>query len=136
MMIDESTNISVNGHLVVFVTIIDWKKVCLYVILGLVEIEGGKKDVIFIFDCLITHLKHWGLKLCKFVAFGNDGASTMVGSHGGVATQLKNKVNPFLLSCHCVAHRTNLAALDASKAPNCKVISSEIDTLLNSIAFF
>lgn len=45
-------------------------------------------------------------------------------------------MNPFLFSCHCVAHRINLAALDAAKAPDCKVVSSEIDALLNSISSF
>ncbi len=63
------------------------------VFLGLLEIEGGKKDAVVIFDLLINHLRNWGLDLCKFVAFGSDGASTMVGSHGGVATRLKNKVS-------------------------------------------
>jgi len=49
---------------------------------------------------------------------------------------MKNKVNPLFLFCHCVAHRTNLATLNASKASDCKVIFSEIDTLLNTIASF
>jgi hypothetical protein len=70
------------------------------------------------------------------VAFGSDGASTMVGSHGGVATKLKKNLNPFILSCHCVAHRTNLASLDASKTSDCKVISDEVDRILNAIASY
>ena len=41
-MIDESTDISVTGHLVVFATIIE-EGVPLTVFLGLLEIEGGKK---------------------------------------------------------------------------------------------
>ena len=32
------------------------------------------------------------LPMDKLVAFGSDGAATMVGVHNGVATQLKNKV--------------------------------------------
>ena len=43
---------------------------------------------------------------------------------------------PFLLSCHCVAHRTNLAALDVSKALDCKLISDEVDIILNAIASY
>ena len=38
----------------------------------------------------------------------------MLGKKSGMAAQLK-KVNPFLTSTHCVAHRTSLAALEASK---------------------
>ena len=70
------------------------------------------------------------------MSFGSDGASTMVGSHGGVATNLKNNLNPFILSCHCIIYRINLAALDASKASDCKVISDEVDNILNAIASY
>jgi len=60
----------------------------------------------------------------------------MVGVHGGVATRIKGQINPFLLSCHCVTHKTNLAALDATKSPQCKVIFDTIDSLLNFISSF
>ncbi|CAG8799112.1 13533_t:CDS:2, partial [Cetraspora pellucida] len=43
-----------------------------------------------------------------------DGASTMIGSHVGVATQLKNK-NPFILEHHCIFHKLALAAKDVTK---------------------
>jgi len=39
----------------------------------------------------------------------------MVDKSNGVATRLKDKVNPFFTFVHCVAHRTNLAAIDATK---------------------
>ena len=47
---------------------------------------------------------------------------------------MKEKVNSFLTSIHCVAHRTNLAAIDATKVGPCKDMSKEIDALLNSVA--
>ena len=53
-----------------------------------------------------------------------------------MATKIKLQVNPFLLSCHCIAYRTNLAALDAAKAQDCKTLSAKIDYLLNSISSF
>jgi len=133
--IDESTDISITSDLVVFATIIE-EGVHVIFFLGLLKIEGEKLDVNVIFYCLINHLKKWELDLGKFVAFGSDGTSIMMCSRSGVATKLKIKINPFLLFFHCVAYRNNLAALDASKVPNCKVISSEVDTLLNIIASF
>ena len=60
----------------------------------------------------------------------------MVGFQTGVSTRLRKEVNPFLLACHCVAHRTNFVALDAFKTPNCKILSTEIDVLINSILNF
>ena len=56
IMIDKSTDISVTGHLVVFTTIIE-EGMPLTVFLGLLEIEGGKKDASVIFYCLVNHLK-------------------------------------------------------------------------------
>jgi len=58
------------------------------------------------------------------VAFGSDDAVMMVGFQSDVATKIRNEVNSFLLSCHCIAHRTNLATLDTAKALACKVLSS------------
>lgn len=46
---------------------------------------------------------------------------------------IENQINSIFLSCHYTTHRNNLAALYTSKAPNYKVISSEIDTILNMI---
>ena len=66
-------------------------------------------------------MKTWGLDMNKCVGFRYDGASTMVGKNTGVATLLK-KVNHFLTSTHCVGHKTNLAALEASKTNGCKKI--------------
>ena len=59
----------------------------------------------------------------------------MVGRNNGVATLLK-KESPFMTLTHCIAHRTNLAALEASKNPSCKELSVEIDTLINVLASY
>ena len=133
-MVDESTDISVTGHFLLFATIIE-EGLHITVFLELLQLDGDKKNASLIFDCVISQLRLWNLDLCKLVAFGSDGASSMVGSQTGVSTRLK-EVNPFLLICHCVAHRTNLAALDAAKTPDCKVTSTEIDILINSISSF
>lgn len=81
-------------------------------------------------------MKQCGLDLCKFVAFGSDGTSTMVGSKNGVATQIRNEVNSFILSRHYVAHRTNLAVLDVAKTSAYKTIFNEVESLLILVASF
>lgn len=58
----------------------------------------------------------------KFFAFGSEGVNTMVGLQDNVAIQIQNKVNPFLLSCHCVTHRTTILTLHATKIPAYEVI--------------
>ena len=46
---------------------------------------------------------------------------------------LKKEVNPFIITIHCIAHRTNLAALQAASTKPCDVMSSKVDDLLNSL---
>ena len=101
--------------------------------LGLLWIVDGQKSLSVIFDLLIGALKTWGLDMNKCIGFGSDGASTMVGKNTCVATLLKN-VNHFLTSIYCVAHKTNLAALEASKTDGCKELSLDVDHVLNALA--
>ena len=132
-MIDESTNISVTWHFVVFATFIDGS---LYIasLFDLLWIERGQKDSIKFFETLMIAVKPWRLYIAKCVGFGSFGVSTMVGRNNGVAALLK-KESPFMTSTHCISHRTNLAALEASKTSSCKELSVEIDTLINNLAF-
>jgi len=60
----------------------------------------------------------------------------MVGSRIGVVTQLKENVNPHLVVVHCVAHRTNLTSLEATKGNCCSILSTEIDSLIDSVAAY
>jgi len=73
------------------------------------------------------------LDFTKFLGFGSNRASMMVRSRIGVATQLKNKVNPHLIVVHCIAHRTNLAFLEATKGNGCSLLSNEVDNLINLV---
>jgi hypothetical protein len=132
IMIDESTDISVTGHLVVFASLVE-EELSLCVFFGLLHIEEGKKNICIIFEILTKSIKEWGFDFDKCVGFGSDGVSTMIGKQNGVAAQLKDKVNIFLTSIHCVAYRTNLAAINATKVGPCKIISKEIDALLKSV---
>ena len=69
----------------------------------------------------------------KCVSFGSDGCNTMVGYLTGVSTRLK-VVSPFLINIHCIAHRTNFAALQATHCIDYKKMSSEIDNMVNLLA--
>jgi hypothetical protein len=60
----------------------------------------------------------------------------MVGSKTSVAVHLKYKINPFLISIHCVAHGTNLAALNVAKAHVCKCMSKYVSDFVIGIAAY
>jgi len=82
-----------------------------------------KKMLLHVYNTLISTLKDWRLYFNKFLGFGLDGASVMVGSRTGVATQSKKKVNPYLIVVHYVAHMTNFASLEATKGNGCSLLS-------------
>ena len=64
LMIDESTDILVKGHLVVFVTFLV-ANLPITCFLGLLWIVDGKKDSKLIFDTIIDVVKTWGLDIGK-----------------------------------------------------------------------
>ena len=50
----------------------------------------------------------------KVVGLGTDGASVNLGCHGGLGAILKKDI-PHLIQIHCIAHKLELAVLDACK---------------------
>jgi hypothetical protein len=84
-----------------------------------------------IYELILNSLNQWGLELDKFVGFGSDGTSMMMRIRNGVVVRLKYKVNSFILSIHCVAHRTSLASLDATSSASYKTLSTLFDNLIN-----
>ncbi|CAB4429571.1 unnamed protein product [Rhizophagus irregularis] len=55
-----------------------------------------------------------GLKVENLLHFGSDGAATLIGTKTGVVKRFE-KINPFITSVHCIAHRLHLAGKDAAK---------------------
>ena len=135
IIVDESTDISVTRYFVMFSTIIE-EDPSKTIFLGMLQLDGSKKNYASIFYCVISHLRLWDLDLCKLVAFSSGGANNMVGSQTDVSTRIHKVINLFLLACHCVTHHTNLIVLDVAKIPYCKVLSTEIDILINLISSF
>jgi len=134
VMIDEFTDVSVTGRVVVFASFVE-EGLPITAFLGLLEISGGKKDAQIIFYCLLKSIEKWGLDIQKCVGFGFDGAATMLAQRVGVATRFK-KIIPFVTSVHCIVHITNLVTLKVAKSMECKSLSVEIDVLFNSVAAY
>jgi len=65
----------------------------------------------------------------KLIGCNFDGASIMMGSKSGVSTLLKQRI-PHIISIHCVAHRLELAVLDAVKTvPYLKVFDDTVKSI-------
>ena len=76
IMVDESTDVSVLEHLVVFVIFLeDDVPTCAF--LGLLHIPRGKKNAPMLYELILTSLNQWDLNLDKFVGCGSDGTFVM-----------------------------------------------------------
>ncbi|XP_067031378.1 uncharacterized protein C17orf113-like [Acropora muricata] len=117
LMLDETCDISIE------------KKLAIYP--RYVNSETGAVNTSFVGNKRITNCTASGIKdaLCEFleekglvqgddysriVGLGTDGAAVMTGRHNGLGVKLK-QLNNILIQVHCVAHRLNLAASQASK---------------------
>lgn len=113
LMIDGSTDVAVKEQVIVYVRILkDGRPVTIF--LGLISVKSGTAEGIFAgLDAFLTELgiNNWKLKL---VGLGTDGASVNVGSRGGLGAILKRDI-PHLIQVHCIAHKLELAILDACK---------------------
>ncbi|MCO5611068.1 hypothetical protein L7F22_065318 [Adiantum nelumboides] len=128
VMVDESTDIAIHHHMVVYISYLEKGCVPCTLFYGMIRTHDSSAQGIY--ATLMLEMEKANLDITKLTAFGSDGCSTMVGRKKGVATLLK-QMNPRLTSIHCVAHRTNLATSDTSKkVPYAK----QVDQLINAIA--
>ncbi|MCO5615125.1 hypothetical protein L7F22_069414 [Adiantum nelumboides] len=126
VMIDESTDISTHGHMVIYLSYLEDECIPKMSFYGIVRVCDGTAKSLF--NVVIDELKRCKLDLSKLIAFGSDGCSTMTGKKNGVSSLLKKNVNPFLTSIHCVAHRSALAVSSVAKSMDaCK----KLDKLVN-----
>ena len=110
LCVDETTDVSITKQLIVY---------CRYVVEGevktsflrIVELPNGL--AVTISEKIIQICSELQLDVNKFCGLGSDGASVMLGVHGGVSALLKQHV-PFLVSNHCIAHRLALACGQAA----------------------
>ena len=110
LLIDESTDISTTENLIIYIKLLNNFNPETH-LLGNVHIPNGQAATVTQMVKDILASRHVDEK--KVVGFGSDGASVMTGKNNGVAARLK-RVNPFLISIHCMAHKLALCTSQAS----------------------
>lgn len=114
LMCDETTDVAIRNEVIVYARYLGTgtdREVCTSFI-GMVEVPDGCATTILAVLQELCEKEHLDIDH-KLAAFGSDGAAVMIGSHGGVATLLKQKA-PWIISNHCVAHRLALASAQAA----------------------
>ena len=125
-MCDETTDVAVVKEVIIYARYLGRdRKVCTS-FLGMMEVSDGTAKSILTAIEKLCEQNNLDLKN-KLIAFGSDGAAVMIGSHGGVATLLKQKW-PWLISNHCVAHR-RAAAQAADEVPYVKKFKAILSQL-------
>lgn len=111
IMIDETNSITDEKHLAVVSRHIS-HNVPVTRYLGMIDLDDLTAEAIA-FD-LKSFIIAKGLKVENLLHFGSDGAATLIGTKTGVVKRFE-KINPFITSVHCIAHRLHLAGKDAAK---------------------
>lgn len=131
IILDETTNITVEKMLIIYLTVQQKGKPETNFI-GNYSMSSGTAESI---KAKIKEvLSARGVSLDRVVGLGSDGANVMVGRKAGVAQQLRQSDCPYLLNIHCGAHRTALAARDACKAV--REVSAYVTTLNNVYTYY
>ena len=116
ILTDESTSSSGIARLIIYLhyTFNDFP---INIFIDLLELNATNSSEAAnqILNCLYRQGFSDSYLLDNLLGFCSDGASVMTGSNTGVFTQLKQKF-PWLVGCHCLNHRHELAVSDAAKA--------------------
>lgn len=128
LVVDESTDISVSKHLILYFKYRPINSSAYKISFGGI-IQLSACDAAAIFSAIKQFYKKHNVNLIKMVMFTSDGASVMTGKVNGVAAQLK-KIIPHLVNQHCVLHREDLGISSAWK--EVKFIR-EIETLMRTV---
>lgn len=77
-----------------------------------VHVLDGKAATIT--EAILKALRERKIPITKVTGFGSDGASAMSSDKEGVAGKLK-RVNPNIISVHCIAHKLQLCVSQAAE---------------------
>ena len=115
VMLDASTDVSQVEHVLFYVRYCpDKESQPVTEFLAVESLPGGDAlSYLNVFKAVMekSHLDNWRERL---ISLATDGCSAMRGRKQGLTTKLQNEVSTFT-TVHCVAHRLQLAILDAAK---------------------
>ncbi|CAG8727418.1 5795_t:CDS:2, partial [Funneliformis caledonium] len=110
IIVDESTDISYEPHLIIYVKYYLCRKIKIH-FLKLLQLKS--KDSKTIFEVIIDLFDKKDLSN-KLISFTSDEASIILGKSTGVASRIKER-NEYLFITHCIVHRLALACNSTGK---------------------
>ncbi|CAC5392889.1 unnamed protein product [Mytilus coruscus] len=113
LIIDETTDITVHKKLCMYIKCLSENNTPVLHFLDNVAVLDGK--AVTIVKAIENSLKSKDIPITKISSLATDGASVMMGKHGGVGALLRQQHNPALVQIHCITHRVALAAGQACR---------------------
>ena len=104
ILLDESTDISVQKHLSICIRYVHYGEPVTKFLTNVSLVDGKAHTIVSV---TVKCLEDFGLPLSNMVSLATDGASVMTRKKTGVGVQLKAKYSPFSTQTHCIAHRLN-----------------------------
>ena len=129
LMADESTTVSTESGMILYLRLLK-DGIFQTVFWGLVQLHEATADALL--DTILDYFQSNNVPTKLLASLATDGASVMLGRHGGVGVLLREAVNVYLLIAHCVAHREALAASAAATGNAiCEYFESALHDILN-----
>lgn len=123
IMVDESTDISNKEQVVICFRWVDDNLEAHEEFVGLYLVQSTQADVLV--AVILDVLQRFDIPITKLRGQCYDGAASMAGPRGGVATKILEKEEKAIYT-HCYGHALNLACSDTIK--KCRVMRNTLDT--------
>ena len=114
---DDDTDIAVMEQFVTFIQFVNPESTSLqtsFLFFSNAPENSESADAETLFTVLCYKLNQFGIKIDKLSSLASDRAAVMLGKKSGLTTRL-NKLNPKILSIHCICHRLALACTDSDR---------------------
>ena len=114
LLVDEVSDIAIKEQMMIFIKYVQESGIATTQFLSCVSIDNPSgPNAENLTEAIIKEIKDKDLSEMKIGSFVSDGASVMTGRLNGVAARLK-RLNPPMLSFHCICHKLALACNDTS----------------------
>ena len=113
ILCDGSTDVGLEDHMLIYIAYMQvgtFTPTVSY--LTTVQIQSGTGESLS--STVLKVLDLFNINHMKMVGFTTDGASSFIGKVSGVVVRVRVVV-PYLVGVHCIAHRTSLVMVTASK---------------------
>ncbi|KAH8077541.1 4-(cytidine 5'-diphospho)-2-C-methyl-D-erythritol kinase [Aureococcus anophagefferens] len=130
VMMDESTDVSHSGNMIIYLRVFIKGK---YTTVFWRILHVPDATALGLFTALAAAFEMDGIPTSTIVSFASDGAAVLMGSVNGVAVRARKRFNARIVVAHCVGHRHALTAVDAATG---NLVAETLDTSMAEVVTY